>query len=203
MPRFSARDRAAFLDARLAAIRAGLQLSPEQDKMWPAIETAVHDAVTRRREMREKMRAQPAPRDPVERMRRMADIASTRGDSLRKIVDAAQPLYASLSDEQKHRLPFLLHWPRGHMGGMMGDNSRERMHDRFGDRGGRPGERFMHRGGRDGFDRGDHDFRGPRDHRRGGSMRRGDRDGSSQHDRDSRRSPDDDRHAPAQDSEQL
>lgn len=32
---FSDADRAAFLDARIAALHAGLKLSPEQEKLWP------------------------------------------------------------------------------------------------------------------------------------------------------------------------
>ena len=36
--RFSPEDRAAFLDARIAALKAGLELSAEQEKNWPPLE---------------------------------------------------------------------------------------------------------------------------------------------------------------------
>ena len=62
---------------------------------------------------REKARSEPRPADPIEGMRRMADAATASGDALHKFVDAAQPLYASLTDEQKHRLPLLMHGTRG------------------------------------------------------------------------------------------
>ncbi len=41
--RMSPEDRAAFLDARIAAVHAGLKLSADQEKLWPPVETAVRD----------------------------------------------------------------------------------------------------------------------------------------------------------------
>jgi hypothetical protein len=46
-PRFEHRhylspeDRAAFVDARIAALKAGLELTPDQAKNWPAFEQAL------------------------------------------------------------------------------------------------------------------------------------------------------------------
>src|ERR1700730_18995801 len=40
---FGAEDRAAFLDARIAALHAGLRLTPEQEKTWPVFEQAYRD----------------------------------------------------------------------------------------------------------------------------------------------------------------
>ncbi len=131
-PRMSPEDRAAFLDAHIAAMRAGLKLTPQQDAMWPAVEQAARDGMTRMQAMREQARSQPRPADPIEGMRRMADAAAARGEVLHKIVEAAQPLYASLSDDQKRRLPLLMRGPRGdrepmrgpRMGGDMGPQGR-------------------------------------------------------------------------------
>src|SRR5439155_23574335 len=36
----SAEDVAAFTDARIAGLKAGLKLTPEQEKNWPAVEAA-------------------------------------------------------------------------------------------------------------------------------------------------------------------
>src|SRR5215470_14899691 len=41
--RFSPEDRAAFADARIAAIHAGLKLTADQEKLWPPVEAAVRD----------------------------------------------------------------------------------------------------------------------------------------------------------------
>src|SRR6202048_1337681 len=41
--RMSPEDRAAFTDARIAAVKAGLKLTLDQEKLWPPVETAVRD----------------------------------------------------------------------------------------------------------------------------------------------------------------
>ena len=41
--RMNPEDRAAFLDARVAAVRAGLKLIADQEKLWPPVEAAVRD----------------------------------------------------------------------------------------------------------------------------------------------------------------
>jgi hypothetical protein len=46
--RFSAQDIAAFADARIVALKAGLQLKAEQETNWPALETALRDAAKAR-----------------------------------------------------------------------------------------------------------------------------------------------------------
>src|SRR3954447_9958556 len=40
----SQEDRAAFADAGIAALKAGLRLTPDQEKNWTAFETALRDA---------------------------------------------------------------------------------------------------------------------------------------------------------------
>lgn len=39
----SAEDRAAFIDARIAAVKAGLRLSAEQEKLWGPVENVARD----------------------------------------------------------------------------------------------------------------------------------------------------------------
>src|SRR3979409_716098 len=41
--RMSPQHRAAFTDARIAAVHAGLKLTADQEKLWPPVETAVRD----------------------------------------------------------------------------------------------------------------------------------------------------------------
>src|SRR6201998_3619229 len=43
--RMTPEDRAAFADARIAAVHAGLKLTPDQEKLWPPGESAVRDLV--------------------------------------------------------------------------------------------------------------------------------------------------------------
>jgi zinc resistance-associated protein len=106
---FSPADRAAFLDARIAALHAGLTLSPEQEKLWPSVETAVRTAANNAMARRQKFKDAPAPASLVDRLRRRGENAVARGQNLEAIADAAAPLYATLSEDQKHRLPMLMH----------------------------------------------------------------------------------------------
>jgi zinc resistance-associated protein len=132
---FSPADRAAFLDAGIAALHAGLKLSPEQEKLWPAVETAVRTAANNAMARRQKFKDAPAPASLVDRLRRRGENAVARGQNLEAIADAAAPLYATLSEDQKHRLPVLMHGLRPHFFhrhfAMMGDDQ-----ERWGRRGG-------------------------------------------------------------------
>jgi zinc resistance-associated protein len=111
---FSPADRAAFLDARIAALHAGLTLSPDQEKLWPAVETAVRTAANNAMARRQKFKDAPAPASLIDRLRRRGENAVARGQNLEAIADAAAPLYATLSEDQKQRLPVLLHGFRPH-----------------------------------------------------------------------------------------
>jgi hypothetical protein len=145
--RMNPEDRAAFADARIAAVHAGLKLSADQEKLWPPVEAAVREfAKLRIDRANARMNAAPGdasqqkPDDPVARLRERADNMATSAAAMKKIADAADPLYKTLDDGQKRRLALLTHMER-----------------RFGD-----GEGWRHRGfdrdrdggGRDrGFDR--------------------------------------------------
>jgi len=105
-------DRAAMMDAQLAGLKAGLRLTPDQEKNWPAFEAAVRaagkDRLDAMMQRRERMRGDERP-DPVDRLEAIADRMSKAGADLKGIADAAKPLYASLDDGQKHRFLFLAH----------------------------------------------------------------------------------------------
>lgn len=113
----SQEDRAAFLDARIAAVHAGLKLTADQEKLWPPVEAAVRDFAKMRldranaRMTAEKTDADKAarPDDPVTRLRERADNMAATATSLKKIADAADPLYKTLDDNQKRRLTMLTH----------------------------------------------------------------------------------------------
>lgn len=108
----SAEDRAALTDARIAALKTGLTLTPDQEKLWPAVETALRDvskdATARRQQMAQQFRNGPQQPDPIARLRFQADMMTQRAADLTKIADATQPLYQTLNDSQKNRLQILL-----------------------------------------------------------------------------------------------
>jgi LTXXQ motif family protein len=137
--RVSPEDRAALTDARIAAVHAGLKLNPDQEKLWPPVETAVRDfAKMRIDRANARMNAQKddsqdaqKPEDPVARLRARADNMATSATALKKIADAADPLYKTLDDGQKRRLAILTH-----MEGRSGEGWRHRGFERGGDRDG-------------------------------------------------------------------
>ncbi len=112
----SPEDRAAFQDARIAAFHAGLKLTPDQEKLWPPVEAAMRGLFAMRQERRAALENRPNfEEDAPGALRSLADAASARADALRKLADATQPLYASLSDDQKRRAAVLAR-PMGMMG---------------------------------------------------------------------------------------
>jgi hypothetical protein len=130
--RMSPEDRAAFTDARIAAVHAGLKLSADQEKLWPPVEAAVRDfAKLRADRANARMNARPddkadqqTPEDLLVRLREHADNMAASATALKKIADAADPLYKTLDDGQKHRLAILTHMESRFEGwrhhGMMG-----------------------------------------------------------------------------------
>jgi hypothetical protein len=141
--RMNPEDRAAMADAKIAAVHAGLKLSADQEKLWPPVESAVRELVKIRLDRaaaREAMAAKPAAdqaqADPVARLRKRAENMAASAAVLKKIADAADPLYKTLDDGQKRRLAMLTHRGR-HGGGSGGEGWRERFQrGRFGgDRG--------------------------------------------------------------------
>jgi zinc resistance-associated protein len=119
-----AEDAQAFMDARIAALHAGLKLSADQEKLWPPVEDAIRNAARLHVSHMQAMRDRAD--DPIERLRNAADRMAQGSDAMRKLADAAAPLYATLDDAQKRRLRILVRdmGPRGMMGpgwrGMMG-----------------------------------------------------------------------------------
>ncbi|WP_051335471.1 Spy/CpxP family protein refolding chaperone [Methylocapsa acidiphila] len=108
---FSPVDLAAFADAHIAALHAGLKLTPEQEKLWPPVEAALRAGAKGALERHEKIRKEAHTDDIIAFLRRLSEGATARGETLKAVADAAAPLYATLTEEQKHRLPFLLHPP--------------------------------------------------------------------------------------------
>ena len=128
-------DRAAFADARIAALHAGLKLNADQGKNWPAFEQALRE-LTQLRADRFARDQQPSS-DPVMRLQRLADSLTMRGSALKRLADTLAPLYQSLDDGQKRRFTILarfttigfavphfeMPWMRSHHGMMGGRNN--------------------------------------------------------------------------------
>jgi zinc resistance-associated protein len=118
----SAEDITAFGEARIAALHAGLKLSADQEKNWPAVESALRDLAKQRSERFAARASVDRPKDPVERLNMRADTMGQRATSLKKLADAAGPLYKSLDDGQKHRFVMLARLEGRRGGGFRGQH---------------------------------------------------------------------------------
>lgn len=139
----SPQDRTAIADARIAAVHAGLALTPDQEKLWPPVEQAIRDFAKLRidranakmqvknESKKDDARKQQEAVDQVARLRSQADRMAETAAALKKIADAADPLYKTLDDGQKRRLMVLT---RMNHGFGMGGGWRHRDFDRGGDR---------------------------------------------------------------------
>jgi zinc resistance-associated protein len=101
-------DLKAFTDARIAAIRAGLALTPDQEKNWAPVEQAIRDMAQARQARWAERRERRKSEDAIARLRARADAMTQRAAGLKKLADAAEPLYRTLSDDQKRRLHILV-----------------------------------------------------------------------------------------------
>lgn len=122
--RLTADDVTAFADARIAALKAGLELTPDQAKNWPAFEGALRNMVQlriQRMQARQAARQQnqtqsqtQSPTGPFDRLGHRADAMTKMSAALKQIADTGAPLYQSLTDQQKSRFTILARMLRPH-----------------------------------------------------------------------------------------
>ena len=92
------------------------KLTAEQEKNWPAVESALRELAKQRSERFAARASADRPKDPVERLALRAEVLTQRGAALKKLADAAGPLYKSLDEAQKHRFIVLARLDRQHFG---------------------------------------------------------------------------------------
>ncbi len=115
----SPEDIAALTDARIAALKAGLELTSDQAKNWPAFEQSLRDMAAlrvQRMQARQAAASQPpqTPTSPFDRLSRRADTMTKFSAALKKVADTGAPLYMSLNDAQKSRFTMLSRMLRPH-----------------------------------------------------------------------------------------
>jgi hypothetical protein len=111
----SAADLNSLTDMRVGLVKAALQLTPDQEKFWPPLEEAIRarskNRVARLERVAELRDNGPtdalSDRNPVDLMQRRADLLIQRGNDLKKVADAWQPLYKTLSQDQKRRMAYV------------------------------------------------------------------------------------------------
>ncbi|WP_294536508.1 Spy/CpxP family protein refolding chaperone [uncultured Rhodoblastus sp.] len=108
-----AEDHATLVEARVAALKAGLKLTPAQEKDWTALEKVLREVVVARAGRRKAFLAQAAEfhekDEVVQSIKLVGQNLVARGEELQKVAAAAAPLFESLDAAQKHRFALLLH----------------------------------------------------------------------------------------------
>ncbi len=103
-PQLTAEQIVANSDANIERIKKELNLTPEQEKHWAGFNSAMHYLGNNGAD-RVNLRIARAKRDPpddiIEQMRNEAQFLNDRAVDQRNVADAAEPLYASLDDNQK------------------------------------------------------------------------------------------------------
>jgi LTXXQ motif family protein len=101
---------------RIAAIKAGLELTTDQQQMWGAYQQTLEDIIqfraqrmqARQAAAQQAGNAQPKKGgDPFARLSRRVDFMTQSTPLVKKMADAGEPLYQSLSDAQKGRFKML------------------------------------------------------------------------------------------------
>lgn len=117
--RLTAADWEHLTDARIKIVKAALQLTPDQEKLWPPIEAAIRarakdrqariaTAADRMRELRDRSPIEVLrDRNPIEFMKKRADRLAQRSADLKRLADAWEPLYQTLDPDQKRRMAML------------------------------------------------------------------------------------------------
>ena len=103
-------DMKRLTDLRVELVHAALQLTPEQEKYWPALEEAIRARSAGRLQRLAALERLRDQKDvpPLDLLRQRADHLNQRGTELKKLVDAWQPLNQTLNPEQKERMGLLI-----------------------------------------------------------------------------------------------
>lgn len=109
-PRMSQDDFNRLVDARIASIKAGLKLTPDQERLWAPVETAIRSSATERfsnfqqrpsREQRQSM-------DFMQRLERRSTMMNEGAQRSAAVTTALRPLWDSFSEDQKRIAPRLM-----------------------------------------------------------------------------------------------
>ena len=117
--RISLADWNKLTDLRIDLVKSALQMTPDQQKLWPAVESAIRSNAKDRQARFAKVaetvgkRADESSveimrnRDPIAFLQRRSQALAQRSADLNKLAEAWEPLYKTLSPEQRQRMAAL------------------------------------------------------------------------------------------------
>jgi len=108
LPEFTSEEASLVLNARIAALRTVIGLSPDQEKLWPPVESAIRQIAADAAKRRAQFLGAAPPASFLDVLRHIASSETERGKDLLRLVEAAKPLVDSLSPAQQRRMPAFL-----------------------------------------------------------------------------------------------
>jgi len=117
--RLNATELNTLTDMRVDLVKAALQLTPEQEKLWPPVESAIRANAEDRRARIAKIQETVGKRadesrievmrnrDPIAFLQRRSQALAQRSDDLDRLAEAWEPLYNTLSQQQRQRMAAL------------------------------------------------------------------------------------------------
>ncbi len=108
LPAYTEEDAAAILNARLAALRTVIVMTADQEKLWMPLEEAIRAASLDAARRRQQRLAATESTNFLDVLSGIADAEAARSQDLRRIVQAATPFVAALTEAQRRRIPAFL-----------------------------------------------------------------------------------------------
>lgn len=89
------------VEARITHLHKKLQIKAEQEELWTAVAQTMRDNATSMGDMMSKAQATETETSAIEDLQNYQKIAQAHADGAARLVTAFQPLYDSMSPEQK------------------------------------------------------------------------------------------------------
>jgi hypothetical protein len=117
--RLNATERNNLTDMRIDLVKAALHLTPDQEKLWPPVESAIRGRAEDRKARVAKIQETVGKRvdenrvealrnrDPIAFLQRRSEALAQRSADMDKLAEAWQPLYKTLNPEQRQRMAAL------------------------------------------------------------------------------------------------
>lgn len=114
------------VEERIAFLHSTLKITPAQEPQWKTFADQMRSNSETMAELFMRRTQSDATRNALDDMKQYAQIAQTHADDMQKLVTAFEPLYNSLSPEQKTIADqtFRHHGPQGGMRGPRSQNRR-------------------------------------------------------------------------------
>jgi hypothetical protein len=107
------------IEGHLAFLKTELKITPAQEPLWEKVAVVIRDGAQKAELAMQQMRAQrqnPQNVSALDRLEQRVSMEDARAAQMHALLDAARPLYASFSDEQKKAANelFMPHHDWGH-----------------------------------------------------------------------------------------